>query len=87
MKNCKRHGPGRDPYCVDCLKDSMIVNDDMKTPTPGSDEAVKQGCTCPVLDNSHGYGYMGRKGIFVYMGGCPVHDIVDDKSEEDEHGD
>lgn len=31
------------------------------------------GCTCPVLDNGHGKGYMGQPGIFVYVEGCPVH--------------
>jgi hypothetical protein len=25
-----------------------------KVPNPGSDEAIDQGCSCPVLDNSHG---------------------------------
>lgn len=24
------------------------------TPNPGSDEAIDQGCCCPVLDNGHG---------------------------------
>jgi hypothetical protein len=27
-----------------------------RTPNPGSDEAVKLGCTCPVEDNKHGDG-------------------------------
>ena len=43
------------------------------TPNPGSDEAIKQGCTCPVLDNEHGKGYLGRKGIFVQFDDCPLH--------------
>lgn len=48
-------------------------------PSPGSAEAINQGCICPVLDNAHGCGYMGgakdRNGetIFVTTGGCPVH--------------
>jgi len=25
-------------------------------PNPGSDEAIKLGCKCPVLDNEHGAG-------------------------------
>lgn len=41
-------------------------------PNPGSDEALDLGCTCPVLDNSHGYGY---KGIFVMNGPCPIHGV------------
>ena len=26
----------------------------MSNPNPGSDAALLQGCTCPVLDNGHG---------------------------------
>jgi len=28
-------------------------------PHPGSDKAIDAGCTCPVLDNGHGRGYLG----------------------------
>ena len=45
------------------------------TPNPGTNEAIKQGCTCPVIDNEHGRGYMGQKGIFVYNGNCQVHKL------------
>ena len=31
----------------------------MNIPNPGSDAAIKQGCTYPVLDNAHGRGIMG----------------------------
>lgn len=27
------------------------------TPNPGSDEAIKRGCKCAVLDNYHGKGF------------------------------
>ena len=40
---------------------------------PGSDEAIKAGCSCPVLDNAHGRGYMGVAGTYVYSCGCPLH--------------
>ena len=40
---------------------------------PGSDEAISEGCTCPVLENRHGNGYKGMAGVFVYNSGCPVH--------------
>ena len=42
---------------------------------PGSDEAIKQGCTCPVLDNAHGRGIMGggeELGFWI-TAGCPLH--------------
>lgn len=42
-------------------------------PNPGSDEALDQGCTCPVLDNGR-----GRRAPYPPDGwwmteGCPVH--------------
>jgi hypothetical protein len=40
---------------------------------PGSKEAISAGCKCPVLDNSHGKGYYGQEGVFVYSGGCEYH--------------
>lgn len=42
-------------------------------PNPGSDEALDMGCICPVLDNSHGKGYMGQENVFIYTIGCPIH--------------
>jgi hypothetical protein len=43
-------------------------------PNPGSDEAIKEGCTCPVIDNHHGRGFMyGGELSFWYNYGCPVH--------------
>lgn len=42
---------------------------------PGSDEAIKAGCTCPVLDNSHGKGYYMQEGIFVMVANCPIHGL------------
>jgi len=51
----------------------MNIATDNATPAPGSDEAAKLGCTCPVLDNGHGRGYKGMPGIYVYNAACPVH--------------
>jgi hypothetical protein len=48
-------------------------------PNPGSDQALMLACTCPVLDNGHGRGYMGGvqdetgATLFVYTHGCPLH--------------
>lgn len=39
---------------------------------PGTDEARKAGCRCPVLDNNHGWGYHVA-GEFVMSGDCPIH--------------
>ena len=50
-------------------------------PNPGSKEAIEQGCTCPILDNSHGKGYM--EGIFVIVQGCPLHNPEGGTENED----
>ena len=44
-------------------------------PFPGSDEAVRSGCTCPIVDNGHGRGFLGdgRKFGWVLNGDCPIH--------------
>jgi hypothetical protein len=47
----------------------------MKLPPPGSDAAIAMSCSCPVLDNAHGHGYMGQQGIYVFSGNCPLHVI------------
>lgn len=60
---------------------------------PGSPEAVKAGCTCPVMDNSHGEGR--PDGQFVISMDCPLHghteerieDIIDQGEKQDETGD
>ena len=42
--------------------------------TPGSPEAVKAGCLCPVIDNCRGKGYYaGLPGDFVMNEACPLH--------------
>lgn len=43
-------------------------------PNPGSDIAVEQGCTCPVLDNERGDDELGRIRGFYIAEGCPLHD-------------
>lgn len=45
----------------------------MIDPTPGSNQAIEQGCKCPILDNANGRGYMGVDGVFVINETCPVH--------------
>ena len=51
-----------------------------REPRPGSDEAIAQGCKCPVIDNEHGRGYMGgardpETGEIAYVVSqlCPLH--------------
>jgi len=55
-------------------------------PNPGTQEAIDAGCTCPVLDNSYGWGYTGiggGEGIYCYNEGCPIH-WPTEESENDE---
>lgn len=44
---------------------------------PGSDAAVRQGCTCARMDNSYGKGYRhyedGRPPVFAITDDCPLH--------------
>jgi hypothetical protein len=51
-------------------------------PPPGSDEALELSCICPVLDNSHGKGFMGVEGYYVYAEGCPLHPMQKDEEPE-----
>ena len=60
------------------------------TPTPGSDEAVEQGCLCPVLTNGHGLGVYGGwatdehgNSQFWVVADCPLHGV---KREEPSDG-
>ena len=51
-----------------------------KNGNPGSKEAVDKGCTCPIMDNGAGRGYMGQVGKFWITYGCPLH--TDKEAEE-----
>ena len=44
-------------------------------PHPGSDEALDQGCSCPVLDNARGAGIGcdGEQFGWWISGDCPMH--------------
>ena len=42
---------------------------------PGSKAAIDAGCTCPVMDNEYGAGYMGMEGVYIYSGGCKIHSL------------
>lgn len=46
---------------------------------PGSDEALDNGCLCPVLDNGHG---KKKDGLFWMNADCPIHDIKNHTASE-----
>jgi hypothetical protein len=56
---------------------SVPVNWD-KLP-PGSDVAIELGCTCPILDNCYGKGYMGVSNVYCVVESCPVHGKIREK--------
>jgi hypothetical protein len=44
---------------------------------PGSAIALHYLCRCPVIDNSHGYGYLCSDGSrFVVNSDCPLHGVL-----------
>ena len=45
----------------------------MIPPNPGSNEALALSCSCGILDNEYGQGYMGNPGVFCISGNCPLH--------------
>ncbi len=50
-----------------------------QTPKPGSLEAVEAGCSCPVLDNAHGGGWIGVGDTVYYWQSenCPLHTPIE----------
>ncbi len=49
------------------MKKNKVLN-------PGSKEAIREGCLCPILDNRHGLGaYDGKDGTFWINENCPIH--------------
>lgn len=42
---------------------------------PGSPDAMRDGCRCPAIDNTHGYGAFmdGSKPVFWVNESCPLH--------------
>ena len=55
------------------------------TPPPGSPDATKQGCTCPVFDNckGRGCGLTDKDGnpLYYINEKCPLHAAKEEKKE------
>lgn len=52
-------------------------------PNPGSNEAIAQGCICPVTDNHYGAGVPSADGPqFWYVENCPVHTLEVKQKDE-----
>ena len=59
------------------------MSDLEKLPNPGSYEAMEQGCSCPRLDNNHGWGSdLYGKDMFWIDGSCPIHGSKEPTKEE-----
>jgi len=52
----------------------MKVGKGTKLPNPGSKEAIKRGCTCPIIDNHKGAGITPT--TFWVSVDCPLHSTV-----------
>lgn len=53
------------------------------TPTPGSPEAVEQGCTCPVGDNCQGAGFiLNGERVFWFDADCPLHGTKKEEADD-----
>ena len=53
---------------------------------PGSPEAVRAGCTCPVMDNGQGRGaYRQNDGspVFWFKFDCPIHGKAEQVGDAD----
>lgn len=56
----------------------------MSAPNPGSDEALDQGCTCPVLDNGHGRGMGDPDSLCFWISlDCPLHGVAASAAKEE----
>lgn len=42
-------------------------------PNPGTHEDKEIGCTCPVIDNHYGRGYLNDSKTFIYNMSCKIH--------------
>lgn len=64
----------------------------MNKPNPGSDEAIEQGCKCPVMDNRRGRGIPittpeGELQIAFWMSAdCPLHGMPELKKAATQEG-
>lgn len=54
----------------------------MSKPNPGSYEAIKQGCTCPIIDNGHGNLKAAEGRGWWISGDCPLHAYPADPAGE-----
>jgi hypothetical protein len=46
-----------------------------EVPAPGSEEARRLGCTCPVVDNERGRGFqINGQTVYWQVEGCPLHE-------------
>lgn len=71
-KNTMHNNAQREAPQKNATRNEMGVT--MTTPNPGSDEAIEQGCTCPVYDNARGKGIMGEERFGFWLDKyCPLH--------------
>lgn len=74
------------------VKSRKVATKDKKTtskvPNPGSEEAGRLGCLCPIMDNGYGRGWMSGMdlddgSVFVISGDCKLHNKPKETDPED----
>lgn len=53
------------------------------TPNPGSFSACASGCSCPLIDNNFGSGYLRKPTLFVIHSECQIHGLKPLKNKFD----
>lgn len=57
----------------------IVLDPTLREMNPGSDEAIENGCRCPVIDNRYGRGVWDSPEnvyVFWYSSDCPIHGDV-----------
>lgn len=44
----------------------------IKVYNPGSEEAIRRGCVCPIIDNNYGHSAPYPNNGWIYSGDCPI---------------
>jgi len=58
------------------------ISIEAQIPPPGSDEALLEGCICPVIDNFYGQGwFVHGERQFVIAQDCPLHSSENNEEE------
>ena len=63
-------------------KDNLAADNEAVNMNPGSNSAVAEGCTCPILDNGRGDETLGNTRGFWVSEDCPLHHLPEVEEEK-----